>query len=343
MKSCSLLFLFFVFLTACGRPPIVEKEAYIFGTRIEVLVADTDQNEGERAIQAVLKEFQRIHNNYHAWQPSQLTDLNNNIQKNEPFLLNEELKSFVLNAQNLSEKSNYLFDPGIGYLIELWGFHSDDFKAILPPKEKIDLFLKEKPSIQNLTIKENVLISQNKNVALDFGGYLKGWALDRAAVILKEHNIKNALINIGGNILALGNKYGRPWRIGIQHPRAPGPIAILDLHDGEAIGTSGDYQRYFEISNKRYHHLLDPRTGFPSDSTQAVTILIPKDKNAGLYSDVYSKPIFIAGDEWQKIAKDLKLNNVLRINKNGKIEISRTFYPRLEFLIEQKDIQIVDF
>lgn len=343
MKSCSFLFLFFVFLSACGRPPIVEKEAYIFGTRIEVLVADTDQNEGERAIQAVLKEFQRIHNNYHAWQPSQLTDLNNAIQKNEPFLLNEELKSFVLNAQNLSAQSHYLFDPGIGRLIELWGFHSDDFKPILPDQEKIEAYLKDRPSIQNLNIQKNILISQNKNVALDFGGYLKGWALDRAAVILKEHNIKNALINIGGNILALGNKYGRPWRIGIQHPRAPGPIAILDLHDGEAIGTSGDYQRYFEIGNKRYHHLLDPRTGFPSDSTQAVTILIPKDKNAGLYSDVYSKPIFIAGDGWQKIAQDLKLNNVLRINKNGKIEISRAFYPRLEFLIAQKDIQIVDF
>lgn len=342
MKKFCLLFTF-VFLMACGRPPIVEKEAYIFGTRIEVLVANTDSAEGERAIQAVLKEFQRIHNHYHAWQPSQLTDLNNSIQKGEPFILNEELKSFILNAQNISAQSNYLFDPGIGRLIELWGFHSDDFKPILPPKEKIDFYLKERPSIQNLTIKENILTSQNKNVALDFGGYLKGWALDRAAMILKEHHINNALINIGGNILALGNKYGRPWRIGIQHPRAPGPIAILDLFDGESIGTSGDYQRYFEIDKKRYHHLLDPRTGFPSTATQAVTILIPKNKNAGLYSDVYSKPIFIAGNQWQKIAQNLKLQNILRINQNGKIEISRDFYPRLEFLIDQKEIQIVDF
>ena len=343
MTRAFLLLSVCFFFIACGRPPIVEKEAYIFGTRIEVLVADTDPKIGERAIQKVLKEFQRIHNQYHAWQPSQLTNLNSNIQKNSPFLLDRELKHFILNAQELSQKSQYLFDPGIGSLIALWGFHSDEFKSELPEKEKIDAYLKKRPSIQHLTIEENILTSKNANVALDFGGYLKGWALDRAAVILKESNIKNALINIGGNILVLGNKYGRPWRIGIQHPRAPGPIAILDLLDGEAIGTSGDYQRYFEVDKKRYHHLLDPRTGFPAMDTQAVTILTEKNENAGLYSDVYSKPVFIAGAHWQKVAKNLHLKNVLRISEKGKIEVSKSFYSRLEFLIDKKEIQIVDF
>lgn len=345
INSIFVLFCFLflsLFLSSCGKPPLIEKEAYLFGTRIEVLVADEEKEKGEQAISAVLKEFQRIHQTYHAWQPSLLNDLNQSILNNKPFLLTDEMRFFIQNAQELSLKSDGLFDPGIGNLIALWGFHSDEFKSNLPDLNQINLFLKEKPSIQQLEIKNNYLYSYNKNISLDFGGYLKGWALDKAAKILKENNIHHALINIGGNIMVLGTKFGKPWRIGIQHPRMPSPLAVLNLNDGEAIGTSGDYQRYFEFENKRYHHLLNPKTGFPADKTMAVTILMPKNQYAGLYSDVYSKPIFISGDDWQHYIQKLKLKNVLRINQNGEIEITRSFYNRLEFLNDSEKIKIVD-
>jgi thiamine biosynthesis lipoprotein len=77
------------------------------------------------------------------------------------------------------------------------------------------------------------------------------------------HGVHDALINIGGNVMALGSKNGQRWRVGIQHPRQPGPLATVELDDSEAIGTSGDYQRYFEVDGKRYSHLLDPRSGRP--------------------------------------------------------------------------------
>jgi thiamine biosynthesis lipoprotein len=80
-----------------------------------------------------------------------------------------------------------------------------------------------------------------------------------------------ALLNIGGNVMALGSKNGQRWRVGIQHPRQPGPLATIELDDGEAIGTSGDYQRYFEVDGRRYCHLLDPRSGEPVSHTQALT------------------------------------------------------------------------
>ena len=118
--------------------------------------------------------------------------------------------------------------------------------------------------------------STNPAVQLDLGGYAKGYALDVAAAILQAHGVKNALVNIGGNVIALGTHGDRPWRVGIQHPRKPGTLATLDLHDGEAIGTSGDYQRYFELDGKRYCHLIDPRTGHPAHGMQSVTVLIPR-------------------------------------------------------------------
>jgi thiamine biosynthesis lipoprotein len=109
---------------------------------------------------------------------------------------------------------------------------------------------------------------------------------------LRRQGINNALINIGGNVIALGNKAGRKWKVGIQHPRQAGPLATVELADGEAIGTSGDYQRYFEIDGKRYPHLLDPRIGYPANHTQSVTILIPAGNRAGTLSDASSKPIY---------------------------------------------------
>src|SRR3546814_7536687 len=92
---------------------------------------------------------------------------------------------------------------------------------------------------------------------LDFGGWVKGYALDRAALILRRAGVKAALINVGGNILAVGQPGERPWRVGIQDPRREGTVAQIALHDGEAIGTSGDYRRYFPHDGERRPHIID--------------------------------------------------------------------------------------
>jgi FAD:protein FMN transferase len=142
------------------------------------------------------------------------------------------------------------------------------------------------------------------------------------------------LINIGGNVMALGSKGDTPWRVGIQHPRQPTPLATLELRDGEAIGTSGDYQRYFELDGKRYCHLIDPRTGRPSSATEAVTVLIPPDRQdgqAGMWSDVASKPLFIAGSDWRRLAGKLGVAQVLRVDEAGRVEVTTALRPRLTF------------
>lgn len=153
--------------------------------------------------------------------------------------------------------------------------------------------------------------------------------------------IHNALINIGGNVMALGSKEGRKWRVGIQHPRQPGPLATVLLDDGEAIGTSGDYQRFFEVDGKRYPHLLDPRSGYPASHTQAVTVLIPAGAQAGTLSDAASKPIFIAGPEaWRDMARRMGVGLVLRIDGEGRIQVSEALHKRLEFLGKTPEITI---
>lgn len=334
---CALL------LAACARTPLQEQQAYVFGTRVEVIVVGDDPAQGRQAIAAVLREFDRLHRAYHAWQPSELSALNDAIAAGQPHAVTPELAGFVREAQALSKQGDYLFDPGIGRLIKLWGFQADEFKAELPPEADIKAWLASKPSIADITIDGNTVKSRNRQVALDFGGYLKGVALDRAAQILRDMGIHNALINIGGNVMALGSKEGKKWRVGIQHPRQPGPLATVTLEDGEAIGTSGDYQRFFEVDGQRYPHLLDPRSGRPASHTQSVTVLIPAGPKAGTLSDATSKPIFIAGsDAWRDMAHKMGVGLVLRVDSDNRIFVTAALHKRLEYLGQAPDIAVVE-
>lgn len=337
-----LTLLFALCLAACGRTPLQEQQAYVFGTRVEVIVVSAEAEQGRRAIAAVLGEFDRLHRTYHAWQPSELSALNAALAAGRPHTVTPELAEFIRDARQLSAQGDYLFDPGIGELIRLWGFQADEFKAELPPPTAIAAWLADRPSMADIAVDGTTVRSRKRHVALDFGGYLKGVALDRAAAILRQQGITNALINIGGNVLALGHREGRAWRVGIQHPRQPGPLATVALNDGEAIGTSGDYQRYFEVDNKRYAHLLDPRRGYPADHTQAVTVLIPAGPRAGTLSDAVSKPIFIAGPEhWRTLAEKMGVDQVLRVDAGGRIFATEALNRRLEFIGNRPDDLIV--
>lgn len=337
LSLCLCLFLF----NACGRVAIQEQQAYVFGTRVEVLVVGDDPELARQAIASVLREFDRLHRTYHAWQESELTALNSAIFDGRPQQVGDELAKLIHESQELAKNGQYLFDPGIGQLVKTWGFHAEEFKAVLPPEGDLKRLITAHPSIQDLSLTGNTVTCRNKEVALDFGGYLKGVALDRAANILRQQGIHNALINIGGNVMALGSKEGRPWRVGIQHPRQSGPLATVELADGEAIGTSGDYQRYFELEGKRYPHLLDPRSGYPASHTQAVTVLIPAGPRAGTLSDATSKPIFIAGPEgWREMARQQQLAWVLRIDQDGKVQITEAFSKRLKFVDGKQPIEV---
>lgn len=342
MRRFGFLILFALTLAACAKAPLHQQESFVFGTRVEVLVAGADETTARRATDTVLREFDRLHRTYHAWLPSELSTVNAAIAAGKSTDVSAEMASILTDAQEISRLGNGLFDPGIGRLIHLWGFQSDDFKAVLPPPKALAEWRQARPGIGDLQIENRRVRSLNARVSIDLGGYLKGFALDRAAAILREQGVNNALINIGGNVMALGTKNGDPWRIGIQHPRQPGPLAVLALKDGEAIGTSGDYQRYFELDGKRYCHLLDPRSGSPVTHTQSLSVLIPAQPAAGKLSDAMSKPLFVAGRDWPDQARKLGITHVLRVDADGQMEASAAFIQRVEAAsLKSSDVRIM--
>jgi thiamine biosynthesis lipoprotein len=132
------------------------------------------------------------------------------------------------------------------------------------------------------------------------------------------------------------------WKVGIQHPRQPGPLATVELANGEAIGTSGDYQRFFELDGNRYCHLLDPRSAQPVPHTQSLSVLITPRAAAGTLSDVASKPLFIAGSDWPRLARALQVEQVLRVDAQGQVQVSRALHGRLEYVGgEPKGLEVI--
>lgn len=318
-------------LGGCGDSPPVRQESFVFGTRVEVLTLGAPKAAANEALAAVLREFDRLHRTYHPWQPSDLTRLNAAIARGEPAEVSDEMLFLIRQSQDYAARSEGLFNPAIGHLIELWGFHKDSITPHLPSPEELRQTLAQHPDVRDLEISGHTVRSRNRAVMLDFGGIAKGYALDRATQILHEHGIRNALINIGGNVMALGMKGRQPWTVGIQHPRESGPIATLALYDGEAIGTSGDYQRFFEVGGLRYSHLLDPRSGVPARHTEAVTVLVTPREYAGLVSDVSSKPIFLADTGWREMARRGGVSHVLKVDAGGRVIVTADMRARLRW------------
>jgi thiamine biosynthesis lipoprotein len=280
----------------------------------------------------VLQRFDALHRKLHAWQPSELDRLNAAFASgSEKATVDPELARILEAAKYFSLQNNELFNPAIGNLIRLWGFHGDRPPGTVPDKAEIDRLVAARPSMQDIHIEHTRVWSDNPAVRIDLGGYAKGYALDLAVLILKQQGIRNALVNIGGNVIALGKHGDRAWKVGIQHPRKAGVIATLDLHDGEAIGTSGDYQRYFEADGKRHCHLIDPRTGWPASGMQSVTLLV-SGHGAGVKSDVLTKPLFIGNASQLAVQLDrFGLNQLLAIDSTGKVLASDAMLKRLQW------------
>jgi len=319
-------------LTGCGQQPVVHRiQGQVFGTAIEVSIYGESPERARELGTRVMDEFNRLHHKYHAWRPSELTELNDHIARGERYQGDAEMVYLLQAATALAERSDNTFNPAIGRLVRLWGFHSDHATAHQPSPEEIRRLVEANPRMSDLRYDGTVIWSVNKTVMLDFGGWVKGYALDQAARMLRAENVRAALINVGGNILAIGQPGERPWRVGLQDPRGAGAMAQIALHDNEAIGTSGDYRRYFTEGGKRRAHIIDPRTGQTVDLVASVTVIVSGGEAPGLRSDGASKPMFVVGPEhWRDMAQRLGLEQAMLIDAQGAVHMTQAMQARME-------------
>ena len=360
LKRLLIIFILTVTVSACQQQPREHHDSFlVFGTVINITLLGVDDKTAEESFRYIREDLKVMHRVWHVWEPGSLMRMNLLLAHTEEFSAAPSVLELVIVAKDLAIKSQHLFNPAIGKLIALWGFHSNKQPQIQPSDQAIKKLLKQNPTLLNIKIKGVRMSNNNAAVKIDLGGIAKGFAIDRLLTYLKQRGIHNALINTGGDLKVIGKHGNRPWEIAIRDPRfearnkstqnngvvaSPGIVASLKLYDNEAAFTSGDYERYFNNKknnnkDKHFHHIIDPRTGYPATGTQSVTVL---HQNAAT-ADAAATALFIAGPEqWVEIAKSMGIKYVLLIDENGKLHISSAMQKRIELKQAREVVEAVN-
>lgn len=328
-----ILAMYSVFSIGCTEQSsdFAQERIYAMATWVDLSIHGSDPGNTSAAIEEIEKFLGAFEQDYYAWTPGELTDLNSSIQRGEPVLVSNSLATLLHEAQRLSQLSGGLFEPGLGGLVELWGFHSSVALPTGPPSEdEIEKYLGVDSRIASIHIDGQRILSDSRMLTLDLGGIAKGAAVDAVVNLLRGWNIEHALVNAGGDLRVIGHSGGRTseqlWRVGIRHPRDSGLLGVVELSSGESAFTSGDYERFYEHEGSRLHHILDPLTGYPVTHTQAVTVIAAD----GITADAAATALFVAGpDRWRDVARLLGVDSVLRVDSSGDIEMTETMRKRL--------------
>jgi len=308
------------FLSSCSgtsSAALHKSSRLLLGTLVEVSIPGNPEKAASAA-QAVFDEIKRIEDLTSFHKPSALTAINDAAGAG-PVKADAELLGLIATSMRTAEKTGGAFDPTVGALSRLWSFSAGEPR--LPERSEIDDALtrvgwnrvRVDPPAQTIGLSK-------KGMALDLGGIAKGYALDRAREVLKEHGIADALVNAGGDVLVMGEKEpGKPWRVGVQDPRNPREVVAVVAVKDRIILTSGDYERFFDKDGKRYHHILDPKTGYPAEGVQSVTSVA----TSGVQAEPLGATVFVKGiEDGLKYVQSLGDVEALVIDGHGSVHMT---------------------
>jgi len=319
-----------VLATCAPSKSEVRETRYVFGTLVEFVIRGADEATAKRAIAAVDLDFQRMHKDWHAWKPGgELMALNEAIARGDDWAVSPFVLPLIEQAKKFEAVSDGLFNPAIGNLLDVWGFHADEpTQGLIPDFAAIRALAAQSPSMRDLSITNGVIHSANRAVSLDFGGFAKGVAMDMAVAKLKTMGIENAIVNAGGGLSTLGDAGERMWKLGIRDPRDWGVIASVELMGGESLHTSGNYERFVEADGVRYSHILNPHSGMPVDHLVSVSVI----HSDGALADAAATALTVAGPQaWPEIAKRMGVVFVMVVDKQGTVYASPEMLARVTF------------
>ncbi len=272
----------------------VEAETNLMGTRwaIRLLTeGNVDEHAARTAIDAAFAEVARVESVMSEWQPQTPISLVNAGAGGDPVPAPRELVDIVRRGLALGEESRGAFDITWRGMGDLWAVHRDDFAV--PEPAAVDA-ARARVDYRLVGVEDDAIELPAPGMALGLGGIAKGYGIDRAAETLRSHGIESFYIDGGGDVVVAGGRGGEPWRVGVRAPRGGRTdlIGVLRVHDG-AVATSGDYERVRVIDGRRYHHIIDPRTGYPTEGMWSVTVFAPTAERA----DALATAVFVLGAE----------------------------------------------
>lgn len=291
------------------------------GTKIQVTLWHDDGQTARLAIDAVMAEMRRIDQTYSPYiETSELSKLNR-LASSAPQLASDEMLLLLSHAQKVSELTRGAFDITFASVGHLYDYREKQ----QPSANQIN----EKQAAINyrwVEINQQRVSFKHPDVMIDLGGIAKGYAADQAISILQTYGVKHASFSAGGDSRLLGDRKGRPWLVGIENPRLQDAIAITLPLDNIAVSTSGDYERFFidQVSGKRIHHIINPRSGKSVEGVSSVTIL----GDSGLQTDPLSTSVFVLGVvDGLSLVNRLKGIDAIIIDARGKVHYSDGLLP----------------
>lgn len=295
----TLLFILLL-LTFCEQKDTIKLNGHTMGTTYHItLIPESKSGIAPEQIQTSVDSLlQTVNHQMSTYIKDSEISQFNRIQSTTSFTVSTAFVKVLNLALVINQESNGAFDVTVGPLVNLWGFGPDGIRTTPPNQEEIAEALKSIGSRQILILNDSTIQKLNPSIKLDFGAIAKGYGVDAVAELLHQKGYKNYLVEIGGEIVVHGSKYGRPWKIGIDRPakgNQPGQElqSKLELTD-MAMATSGDYRNYFTVGDSSYSHEIDPRTGQSIiTGVASVTVLAPNC----MLADAMATAIMIMGAE----------------------------------------------
>lgn len=325
-------------LGCAQEAPIHARRLEAFGTTVDLSIVGMDDERASKVSARISQDLRELDAAWNAWEPGPLAYLNERLPTHKPFAAPPVLLPLIHAAERLARESDQRFNPAMGKLMALWGFHSDppDCKPP-PPTRQIDRLVKANPRLSDISQEGILLKGNNSELQLDFGAFAKGFAMDLAIARMRELGVRNALINAGGDVRVIGTRSGLPWRIPIRRGTGNGVLAIIELRGDESLFTAATYQRSYVYEGKTYHHLIDPRTGYPAGGTQSVTLVHQEAATAAAAATA----LFLAGPEsWQPIAQGMGITQVLLVDTAGTLHMSPLMAKRVQLLEKSAPIEL---
>ena len=324
MRKHIYLLLIFIFIPLLQKVAFAEwhkAERAIMGTAIHVELWHTNKNIAEKNIQRVFNEMHRIDTLMSPYKKDSEISLINQQAALHPIKISTELFDLIQHSLEISKLSKGAFDITFASV----GHFYDYRNKIKPTEIELAANLK-KINYKNIKLNKNnkTILFTKTGTKIDLGGIAKGHAVDNAIKILQQHGISQAMVSAGGDTRIIGDKGGRPWYVGIRHPRDKTKSAVILPLSQTAISTSGDYERYFIKNNIRHHHIIKPSTGDSARELRSVSILGPDSTTI----DALSTTVFILGlKKGMKLISSLPDIEAIIIDNNGRLHYSTGLKP----------------
>ncbi|MFH1415660.1 MAG: FAD:protein FMN transferase [Elusimicrobiota bacterium] len=324
-KFAALLFLVFLSsvlsMTGCSEREPYRETRLLFDTYCEITIPGNENNAGQAADKA-FKKMAEIETKFNVHDKKSILYRFNHERIN---VNDNEIIDVMKKALKIGSESSGAFDPTVYRLSELWGFYGDS--PGMPDEKSIIEILKITDS-RKIAVEDGILKTAEPGVMIDLGGIVKGYAVDEAVRVIRQAGFNNALVNAGGDLYAMGKISKKPWRVGIKDPSRDSIMGIIEVSD-TAVVTSGDYERFFIKNGIRYHHILDPGTGYPAKGVQSVTVLCPEAADA----DAWATAVFVLGaDKGMKAIDGKKGFEAIIIDSDGNIVTSNGLRERIKWI-----------